>query len=140
MIDDDFESVFRRMIEQIMEAFGTFPEGSSIRPFLGSFVNEPLESQIELENDEPVIEKIDLGDSVLFLIQGHFDVENKPRIKVDGQKIIVTIGPEFQEIYLELGFFVDLEKSKVTYRNGVIEITVIKNESEKKSDGYMKIE
>ena len=81
MIDDDFESVFRKMIEQVREAFESMPEGSgSYRSWSGSFVNEPLEKNIERKN-EPFVEKIDLGDSVLFIIEGQFDTANEPEVK-----------------------------------------------------------
>jgi hypothetical protein len=39
---------------------------------------------------------------------------------------------------MDAGFPVDLEKSRVSYRNGVMEITAIKAESE--SEGYLMIE
>ncbi|MGY5864786.1 MAG: hypothetical protein RTV41_09290 [Candidatus Thorarchaeota archaeon] len=139
MIDDDFESVFRKMMEQFREAFGSLPEGSgTFRSWSGSFVNEPFEQNIEQHEDEQQVEKIDLGDSVLFLIQGHFDSE--PEVKVEGDQITVKLGIGIPFIGLEPGFPVDLEKSNASYRNGVIEINVVKAESHQESDGYLKIE
>ncbi len=141
MIEDDFESVLRKMLEQFMEAFDTFSEGNgTIKSWTGSFVNEPLESTIEPMNNEPNVEKIDLGDSILFLIQGHFDSAVEPRVKVEGQNIIVTFGSETKDIQVESGFPIDLEKSNVSYRNGVIEITAVKAENYNESEGYLKIE
>jgi hypothetical protein len=141
MIDDDFESVFRKVLERFSEAFESLPEGSGvIRSWSGSFVNEPLEQNIEQHSDEPQIEKIDLGDSVLFLIQGHFDSTYEPEVKVEGEKITVKSGPEMQDIHLNLEFMVDREKSTVSYRNGVIEITVVKTESLDATEGYLRIE
>ena len=139
MIDDDFESVFRRMIEQFMDAFGDMPEGSfSIRSWNGSTVNGPLETEIEPKKIEQEFEKIDLGDSVLFLIQGDFDEDLK--IRVDGKNIIVQMGLERADINLETDFHIDLEKSNVSYRNGVIEITAVKTENQNESEGYLRIE
>jgi hypothetical protein len=142
MIDDDFETVFRKMIEQFMEAFGGMPEGSmNIRSWNGSVVNGPLDTQIEPKNDEPLVEKIDLGDSVLILIEWQNEKEN-PTVKVAGSSIDVQLGPEGKEITVNVGFQIDLEKSNVSHRNGVIEISAVKAESEdvSNSDGFLKIE
>jgi len=126
MIDDDFESVFRKMIEQFMEAFGGMPEGNmTIRSWNGSIVNEPLDAQIESDRIEPLVEKIDLGDSVLILIEGPTDTET-PIVKVSGSSIIVQFGAESKEINVDVGFQIDFEKSNVSHRNGVLEITAVK--------------
>ena len=140
MIDDDFESVVRRMLEQFMETFGTFPEGDvTIRSWTGSFSSEPHEPEIEPKNDEPIVEKIDLGDSVIFLIQGHFDTSAEPVVKVDGENITVKFGLGTQDINIQPGFPIDLEKSNISYRNGVLEIVAIRAENHDESDGYLKI-
>ena len=142
MIDDDFESVFRKMIEQFMEAFGGMPEGNmTIRSWNGSIVNEPLDAQIESDRIEPLVEKIDLGDSVLILIEGPTDTET-PIVKVSGSSIIVQFGAESKEINVDVGFQIDFEKSNVSHRNGVLEITAVKTEDGRKnsSDGFLKIE
>jgi HSP20 family molecular chaperone IbpA len=141
MIDDDFESVFRKMMEQFMEAFGGMPEGNmTFRSWNGSMVNEPLDSQVEPTRDEPLVEKIDLGDSVLILIEGPTDMENSP-VKVSGTTIIVQLGSERTEVVVDVGFQIDLEKSNVSYRNGVIEISAVKTESEGtgSNDGILEI-
>ncbi|MFW9926024.1 MAG: hypothetical protein ACFFDM_04570 [Candidatus Thorarchaeota archaeon] len=139
MIDDDFESVFREMMEQFMKAFGSFPEGNGIfRSWSGSFITEPFDSEIEPRKNEPNVEKIELGDSVIFLIQGHFDFD--PTVKVDGKKITVKTGSEYEDVVLETDFLVDIKRSKMSYRNGVIEITAMKTESLSESEGYLKIE
>ena len=142
MIDDDFETVFRKMMEQFMEAFGGMPEGSmTFRSWNGSIVNEPLDKKVEPTSDEPLVEKIDLGDSVLILIEGQNNFEN-PSVKVAGSTIVVQSGSESTEINIEVGFPIDLEKSNVSHRNGVIEISAVKNDSEDtgENDGFLKIE
>ena len=142
MIDDDFETVFRKMMEQFMEAFGGMPEGSmTFRSWNGSIVNEPLDEKVEPTSDEPFVETIDLGDSVLILIEGQNNFE-KPSVKVAGSTIVVQSGSESTEINIEVGFPIDLEKSNVSHRNGVIEISAVKNDSEDtgENDGFLKIE
>ncbi|OLS29793.1 MAG: hypothetical protein ThorAB25_14060, partial [Candidatus Thorarchaeota archaeon AB_25] len=81
-----------------MEAFGGIPEGNmTIRSWNGSMVNEPLDTQVEPTANEPQVEKIDLGDSTLILIEGQNDSVN-PSVKVTGSSIIVQLGPESKEI------------------------------------------
>jgi HSP20 family molecular chaperone IbpA len=127
------------MMEQFMDAFGDMPQGSfSIRSWNGSTVNGPLETEIEPKTNEPEVEKIDLGDSVLFLIQGNFEIE--PKVSVEGSKITVQLESEREDITLETEFQIDLEKSNVSYRNGVIEITAVKTDDQNKSEGYLRIE
>lgn len=142
MIDDDFESVFRMMIEQFMEAFGGIPEGNmTLRSWNGSIVNESLDKQVEPKSDEPLVETIDLGESVLILIEGQNDLES-PSVEVSGLTIVVQTGLERADINVEVGFQIDVEKSNVSHRNGVIEITAVKADSEGtvKNDGFLKIE
>ena len=142
MIDDDFETVFRKMIEQFMEAFGGMPEGSmTFRSWNGSMVNEPLDSQIEPKMKEPIVEMIDFGESVLILIEDPDDSEN-PSVKVTGSTIVAKLGPDRKDISVDVGFQIDLEKSNVSHRNGVMEISAAKTESEDTNgnDGFLKIE
>ena len=75
------------------------------------------------------------------MIEGQNDSVN-PSVKVTGSSIIVQLGPESKEIKIDVGFQIDLEKSNVSHRNGVIEISVVKIESEGNSgnDGFLKIE
>ncbi len=141
MIDDDVESEFKRMIEQFMKAFG-IPEGSmKIKSWNGSNVYEYPETEIQPVSEEPIVEKIDLGESTLILIDGLHDTD-APTIKVLGSKIIVQISPDKKEIDIEVGFQIDLAKSNVTNRNGVLEISVIKAEKikSKNNSGFLKIE
>ncbi|MFW9963973.1 MAG: hypothetical protein ACFFCX_10440 [Candidatus Sifarchaeia archaeon] len=141
MIDDDFESVFKRMIEQFMSAFG-IPEGNiRIESWNDSMVKEPLATQIVPNSDEPIIEKIDLGDSMLILIEGQMEIET-PNIRVSGSTIFIQLSPSSKEIKIEVEFLIDLEKSNVSHRNGIMEISVVKAESESraKTDGFLKVD
>jgi hypothetical protein len=142
MIDDDFESVFRKMIEQFMEAFGGMPEGNfNIRTWNGSIVNGPLDTQVEPKSDEPLVEKIDLGDSALVIIEWQEDIE-VPTVKVSGSTINVQHRPDRNEISIDVGFNIDLEKSNVSHRNGITEISVVKTIGDDvgSEDGILKIE
>ncbi|MFW9964187.1 MAG: hypothetical protein ACFFCX_11520 [Candidatus Sifarchaeia archaeon] len=141
MIDDDFESVFKRMIEEFMGTFG-MPEGSiRIRSWNDSFVDETPEAQINLKSEEPLVEKIDLEDGVLVVIDGLNNLED-PKVKVTESTIFVQPGLDRRELMIEVGFPIDLEKSTASHRNGIMEITAVKANSniERSSDGFLKIE
>ena len=77
----------------------------------------------------------------MILIEDLEDSQN-PSVKVTGSTIVVQTSPERKEISVDVGFQIDLEKSNVSHRNGVIEISAIKTESEDISgnDGFLKIE
>ncbi len=142
MIDDDFESVFRKMIEQFMDAFGSMSEGSvRIKSWNGSNVNDLYETQIDPQNDEPVVEKIDFDDSTLILVEERNETE-VPQIKISGSRITLRYDQKGHEFDVEVGFHIDLEKSKATQRNGVLEITAVKSNDDGVSanDGYLRIE
>ena len=58
---------------------------------------------------------------------------------MDGESITVKLGHEMHDINLEIGFPIDLEKSNISYRNGVLEIVAFRAENHDESDGYLKI-
>ena len=141
MIDDDFESMFRRMIEDFMETFGGIPGGSvKIRSWNGSIVNEPLETLIGPSMDEPRVEKIDLGDSMLILIEDQTVIETQ-QVKVSGSTISLQFSPEQKKLDIDVGFRINPDKSNATHRNGVLEITAVKasDESPSRKDGLIEI-
>jgi HSP20 family molecular chaperone IbpA len=142
MIDDDFESAIRRMFESIMGSLNTFPEGSeSFSFFSGSTVNGS-KNEIDLsEEREPEIEQIDLEDQMLILVEIGF-TDGEYSVRVDDRNLIITYGLENKEKRVTLDFDVDFEKSKVTSRNGVMEISLVKSKKDDSGlrSGYLKIE
>jgi hypothetical protein len=61
-------------------------------------------------------------------------------VKVDGENITVKLDNETQSMNLEPGFLIDLEKSNISNRNGVIEIVVFRAENQEESRGYLKLD
>jgi hypothetical protein len=142
MIDDDFESVFRKMIEHFMETFGEMPEGSmNVRVWNGSIVNEPIDAQIEHSDDEPLVEKIDLEEGALILIEWRDDIES-PSVRVSGSTVYAQGAPEKKEVSVDVGFTIDIDRSKVSHRNGITEISVAKTDRlvKGKTDGFLNVE
>jgi hypothetical protein len=142
MIDDDFESVFRKMIEHFMETFGEMPEGNmDFRVWNGSIVNEPIDAQIEHNDDSPLVEKIDLEEGALILIDWRDDVDS-PSVRISGSTVFAQASPEKKEISVDVGFLIDIDRSKVSHRNGITEISVAKTDRlvKGKTDGFLNVE
>lgn len=142
MIDDDFESVFRKMIEHFMEAFGEMPEGNmNVRVWNGSIVNEPIDAQVEHNDDTPLVEKIDLEEGALILIEWRDDIDS-PSVRISGSKVFAQAVPDKKEITVDVGFLIDIDGSKVSHRNGITEISVAKADPlvKSKTDGFLNVE
>jgi hypothetical protein len=142
MIDDDFESVFRKMIEHFMESFGEMPEGNvNFRVWNGSIVNEPIDAQIEHDDDSPFVEKIDLEEGALILIDWRDNVDS-PSVRISGTTVFAQAAFDKKEISVDVGFLIDLDRSKVSHRNGITEISVAKTDrlAKGKTDGFLNVE
>lgn len=139
MIDDDFESVFRRVFESLMGSLGALPEGStSYSYFTGSMMNEN-DNEFQKEK-EPDVERFDLDDEVLFVaILGHEDSE--PSVKVDARRMTIVFNTDGKDINIDLDFDVDIQHSSVSTRNGVMEISlkIAAKGSSGAREGYLKV-
>ena len=123
MIDDEFETVFRKMIENLMGAMGGMTDGNTtVRYWTSSNFGFPSPVEETPGNDEePDAEIIELDDRVLVIL----NLESAgfvPSVKVEGKSLIVTNEIEDKETVLNLDFPVDIDNSKASYRNGIIEI------------------
>ncbi|MDH4213696.1 MAG: hypothetical protein OEV85_07215 [Candidatus Thorarchaeota archaeon] len=139
MIDDDFESVFRRVFESLLGSLGTLPEGStSYSYFTGSMMDED-DNEFNQEK-EPDFERIDLEDEVLFLVKTGYE-DTSHSVKIDARTMTITFDGTRKSIKIDLDFDVDIEKSSVSSRNGVMEIS-LKMASKGNSgakEGYLRI-
>jgi HSP20 family molecular chaperone IbpA len=143
MIDDEFESVFRRLFESLMNSMGTMPEGeTTIRYWTNSGTNNPgLVSfpGTDIVN-EPQAEIIDLDDKVLFLVEVGFEDELID-VKVEERTLKIFNQVEGKETEFNLDFDVDIEQSKSSCRNGILEIELKKAEDiESPNEGYLRID
>ncbi len=123
MIDDEFESVFRKMIENLMGAIGEMSDGNTtVRYWTSSNFGFPSPIEETPGNDEESnAEIIELDDKVLVVL----NVESAgfvPSVKIEGKSLIVTNEIEDKETILDLDFPVDVNNSKASYRNGILEI------------------
>ena len=141
MIDDEFESVFKRLFESLMNSMGPMPEGeTTIRYWTNSRMNNPGLVSIpgtEVVN-EPEAEIIDLDDRVLFLIEVGFEDELID-VKVEDRTLKIFNQVEGKETEFDLDFDVDIEESRTSCRNGILEIELKKIEDvEYPNEGYLR--
>lgn len=141
MIDDDFESVFRRMFEHLMKSMGPISDGEgTISYWSGSTIGNPDVGGMSPPSDELHAEVIDLEDRVLFLVE----MENESTlvdVKVEERTLLVNDQIEGNEVVFDLDYDVDIDNSRVSLRNGILEIELkkaVSNDGPK--EGYLKIE
>ncbi|TFG27478.1 hypothetical protein EU527_18510 [Candidatus Thorarchaeota archaeon] len=143
MIDDEFETVFRRMIDHLMGVMGHVPDGSTtIRYWTSSNFGFPDEvEETQGHDEEPEAEIIDFDDKVL-VIKNLYSTGFVPSVRVEGKNLIVTNEIEDKETVLNLDFLVDVQSSNASCRNGVLEIELKKarNNSNVITEGNIEFE
>jgi HSP20 family molecular chaperone IbpA len=120
---------------------GSLPEGSTSYSYhAGSMYSDP-ENDNELRREkEADIERIDLDDEALFLVNIGYE-ESEPSVRIDPGIMTITFGIEHQTIKADLDFDVDIDNSNVSSRNGVLEISlrIAKKSSSGAREGYLRI-
>ncbi|MFX1416181.1 MAG: hypothetical protein ACFFC0_05180 [Promethearchaeota archaeon] len=123
MIDDDeFQKMFRKMMEQFFGAFGMPNGGNRIGGFWEGQAEDLHESEMDLTHEGPHIERIDLDDLIILVISGCAD--DDITVRVFGSKATLNLGSSTTEH--ETPFQIDPEKSVVSCRNGVAEVKLVK--------------
>ena len=143
MIDDEFETVFRRLFESLMNSMGQMPGGeTTIRYWTSSGVSAPGMPSIP-ENEvvtEPKAEIIDLDDKVLYLIEVGPEDELID-VKVEDRLLKIFNQVEGNVTEFDLDFDVDIDQSLSSCRNGILEIELKKAENiEHPNEGYLRNE
>jgi len=140
MIDDDFESVFRKMFEHLMKSMGPISDGEgTISYWSGSTFDNPNVGGMSPSSDEVHAEVIDLEDRVLFLVEMDTD-GTLVDVKVKERTLHINDQTEGKETVFDLDFDVDIDNSRVSFRNGILEIELKKDVSNKgPKEGYLKI-
>ena len=141
MIDDEFESVFRRVFEHLMKSMGSISEGEgTISYWSDSLFDNQDVGDVSPPSTEPEAEVIDLEDRILFLV----DLENDNTlvdVKVEERILTIIDQTEGHEIDFDLDFDVDIDNSRVSIRNGILEIELKKAIGDVDSKvGYLRIE
>ena len=124
MIDDDFQNIFRKMIEQF---FGT-EFGSQMGTEEFSFKMQPMnEINNNLQTDKMrEIEKIELEDEVLLLVD-NVSGTTEPSVAVKGKEVTIEFVDETDaNLTTTIEFEADPETSFMHLTNGVLEIALKK--------------
>jgi len=140
MIDDEFETVFRRLFESLMNSMGSIQDGETTVQYWSNSRLGPGMASIPEVNENMQAEVIDLDDRVLFLVEvGHED--ELIDVKVEGRALKVFNQVEGHETAFDLDFDVDIENSRTSCRNGILEIELKKtNDTDGQNEGYLKID
>ena len=140
MIDDEFETVFRRLFESLMNSMGSIQDGETTVQYWSNSRLGPGMASIPEFNEDMQAEVIDLDDRVLFLVEvGHED--DLIDVKVEGRTLKVFNQVEGHETVFDLDFDVDIENSRTSCRNGILEIELKKtNDTDGQNEGYLKID
>ncbi|TFG29789.1 hypothetical protein EU528_09085 [Candidatus Thorarchaeota archaeon] len=141
MIDDDFESVFRRMFEHLMKSMESISDGErTFSYWTSSPFDNSNNGDISPPSTEPEAEVIDLEDRILFLVEMEND-STLVDVKVEDRILTIVDQTEGSEITFDLDFDVDIDNSRVSLRNGIMEIELKKAIGDVDfKDGYLKIE
>ena len=142
MIDDKFDEMIRQMLNHFFsDAFQISPEGNGQIKFVASNrTNYDLHQDSEQDEKSPNIERIDLGDSLLIIVESP-DVQGGSITKLIGRELILSLDSnEGKELRLEIPCDVDIDKSTMSVRNGVIELRLMKvNDTVQNNDSDVKI-
>lgn len=140
MIDDEFETVFRRLFESLMNSMGSIQAGETTVQYWSNSKFGPGMANIPEVNEDIQAEVIDLDDRVLFLVE----IEHEDAlidVKIEGRTLKVFDQVEGNETVFDLDFDVDIEKSRTSCRNGILEIELKKtDDTDGQNEGYLKID
>jgi HSP20 family molecular chaperone IbpA len=141
MIDDEFETVFRKLFESLMNSMGQMTDGeTTVRYWTNSGLNGIGMTSIPETENEIQAEVIDLEDRVLFLIEVGSE-DDIIDVKVEGRTLSVFNQVDGNETIFDIDFDVDIEKSRTSCRNGILEIELRKaNDTDGPREGYLKID
>lgn len=141
MIDDEFETVFRKLFESLMNSMGQMTDGeSTIRYWTSSNLGSPGITDVPQTEYEMQAEVIDLEDRVLILVEMESDDEIID-VKVEGRTLKVFNQVDGKETIFDLDFDVDIEDSRTSCRNGILEIELKKaDDKDGQHEGYLKID
>ena len=141
MIDDDFESVVRKLFESLMNSMGQMPGGeTTVRYWTSSGLTNPGMPSIPANEvvDQPQAEIIDLDDKVLYLIEVGSEDELVD-VKVENRTLKIFNQVEGIEREFDLDFDVDINQSRSSCRNGILEVELKKAENvEESNEGYLR--
>ena len=140
MIDDDFESVFRRMVEHFMGSMG-IPDGNvEVRTWSNRFPKSGTPADTTPHEVGPEVEEIDLGDEYMILVDTRS--ESRPSVVIEDGQVRVELDSGFEPKSVPLPFGVDIPSSSASFQNGILEVLLRKaaGDYDGESEGVLQIE
>jgi hypothetical protein len=113
------------------DAFGPDSDAAGIMQF--GFQPSKIKEDAEFDvtrGKEILVEKIDLGDSLLVIIEGYSGIDGIT-IEVIEKKVVVDNG--LNKKFVDIPILADVEKSGYSFRNGILEIRLQKISDEIKT-------
>lgn len=133
MIDDDFETMVRRMLEHFFDDMSSGFEGDPMMQFGTGRNQGDVEMDVpEAALEGPSVERIDLDDRVVFIIDG-LSLDSKPIVRVAKREVTVSTTDNAEITRLEIPFDADVKESTASFRNGVLEIQLVRAKSRETS-------
>jgi len=122
MFGDDFFSAVDRLIDELMRGAGWQQDWSDLIEEPNQDISVDTDNQPHTNTSPDDAELIDMGNSLLAVVNCPMGVE-APKAKVHGSQLIIkpSVNDE-REINLELPYTIDVKNSRMSSRNGVIEI------------------
>ena len=90
----------------------------------------PEEMKPDLTVTGPNVEQIDMGESVLVIIEDR-TLRHKPEVSILGTELIVGDGSGRKAVRVSLDSAINAEESIASFRNGILEITLVKSTDQK---------
>ncbi|UCE09527.1 MAG: hypothetical protein JSW61_11225 [Candidatus Thorarchaeota archaeon] len=127
MIDDDFDKIFRQMIERLFGGPIDRDGDGTLRFRFGPIPQGIQQNEVEFEDGpaRPTVEKIELGDGLLVIVR-NMPGSDSPGVKIEENRLIIEATEEEKELSIEVPFKVDVEGSSYSFRNGVIEVDLVR--------------
>ncbi len=133
MIDDDFETMVRKMFEQFFESMPFGLETDSTVRFGTSRTQDDEELSVpQAPSEDPHVERIDLDDRVIFILDGIVS-DSKPTVRLTRRDVIVSSTDKAEIARLEIPFDADVRESTASFRNSVLEIQLVRAMSRENS-------
>ncbi len=138
MIDDDFDKMMRRMLEEI---FGkTIPMGPNEARMRFRISRTDNESVIETREEDLRVEKIELDDRIIIVVDGLTN-DLEPIAEIEGRQLKLKFNSrQHNDLVEELPYPIDSEKSSMSFNHGIIELELVEADNEDTSSDFREVE
>ena len=136
MIDDDFDNIVRNMFEKFFgNSFRLNPQDSRIHI---EFNPNGSVSPIAESDNGVFIDTMEYENEILVVVESKAEID-RPEAKItDGHIEMKVNSGSTKTINIEIPSAVDIEKSEMSFTNGVVEIRLVKTKG-KQEEGILRV-